>query len=105
LRRLFFTEPAERDLTDIIDYIALDSRTAAEGVYRAIVAAAERLRTFPDMGRSGRMPGTREWPVSALPYVIVYEVGGEVVTIVAVFHAARDLPQALAERRSESKRP
>ena len=56
------------------------------------------------MGRSGRLPGTREFPVTNLPYLIVYEVGAEVVTILAVFHAARDLARALAERSAELKR-
>lgn len=102
--RLVFAEPAERDLDSIIDYIALGNPNAAEKVYRAIVAAARRLIDFPAMGRSGRLPGTREFPMSSLPYMIVYEVGAEVVTILAVFHTSRDLARALAERRSELKR-
>lgn len=40
----------------------------------------------------------------SLPYLIVYEVGADVVTVLAVFHTARDLARALAERRSELKR-
>jgi toxin ParE1/3/4 len=103
LTRLVFAEPAERDLASIIDYIALDNRHAAEEVYRAIVAAADRLTGFPAMGRAGRVPGTREFPVSSLPYLIVYQVSADIVTIVAVFHASRDLARALAERKSELK--
>lgn len=103
MTRLVFAEPAERDLDNIIDYIARDNPSAAEKVYRAIVAAAERLTNFPEMGRSGRLPGTSEFPVSALPYLVVYEVGPDVVTILAVFHSARDLARALIERKSELK--
>ncbi len=65
--RLVFAEPAARDLEDIIDYIALDSSKAAEGVYRAIVAAAGRLKDFPESGHPGRASGTRELSVTALP--------------------------------------
>ena len=97
--RLVFAESAARDLEDIIDYIALDNPPAAQGVYRAIAAAAERLSDLPELGRAGRLPGTRELTVAALPYMIIYEVGAEVVTVLAVFHGARDLAQALAERR------
>jgi toxin ParE1/3/4 len=57
--RLVFADPAERDLDSIIDYIALDDPTAAEKVYRAIVATARRLTNFPEVGRPGRLPGTR----------------------------------------------
>src|SRR5262249_934193 len=103
--RLIFAEPAERDLDDIIDYIALDNPAAAAKVYRAIVAAAERLTRFPEIGRAGRLPDTRELTIASLPYLIVYEVTAETVTIVAVFHGARDLVRALSERRAELKPP
>ncbi len=96
-----FAEPAERDLANIIDYIALDNPTAAERVYRAVVSTAGRLGHFPEMGRPGRLSGTREFSVSSLPYLMVYAVGADVVTIVAVFHTSRDLARAFAERKSE----
>jgi toxin ParE1/3/4 len=103
--RLVFAEPAERDLKDIVDYIALDNTAAAEKVYRAIVVAAERLTRFPDIGRVGRLPDTRELTISSLPYLVVYQVATETVTILAVFHGARDLPSALAERKAQLEPP
>ncbi|WP_054142972.1 type II toxin-antitoxin system RelE/ParE family toxin [Bosea sp. AAP35] len=60
--------------------------------------AARKLPRFPALGRLGRQPETRELSVSGLPYLIVYEVGAEAVTILAIFHTARDLAQALHER-------
>jgi len=44
------------------------------------------------MGHVGRSPGTYEWVVVGLPYIIVYEideVAGE-VAIIGVFHGAQD---------------
>ena|SRR5580692_8110692 len=101
--RLVFTEPAEHDLDGIIDYIALDNPSAAEKVYRAIVATAQRLTDFPEIGHVGRLPNTREFSVTSLPYLIVYEVTDDVITVLAVFHGARDLARALIERRGEPK--
>lgn len=101
--RLVFAEPAERDLDSIIGYIAIDNPAAAEKVYRAIVATAERLTRFPEIGRPGRLPDTRELTVASLPYLIVYQVTADVVTILAVFHGARDLALALAERKARLK--
>jgi len=89
--RLAFARAARRDLDAIIDYVALDHPTAAEQVFRAIVAAAERLTGFPEMGRAGRLPGTRELVVPGLPYLLVYQVATDRVTVLAVFHDARDL--------------
>jgi toxin ParE1/3/4 len=104
LTRLVFADPAARDLADIIDYISLDNPDAAEKVYRAIAAVAARLNDFPEMGRPGRLAGTREVAVPSLPYLVVYEATRDLVTILAVFHGARDLVRVLAERRDELKR-
>lgn len=98
MKNLVIAEPAARDLEGIVDYIALDDPAAAESVYRGIVQAARRLPQFPALGRPGRHPETRELSLSGLPYLIVYEVSAEAVTILAVFHTSRDLVQALRER-------
>ena len=103
--RLVFAEPAERDLKDIIEYIAQDNPAAAEKVYRGIIASAERLTCFSEIGRVGRLPDTRELTVASLPYLIVYQVAAETVTILAVFHSARDLARALADRKAKLEPP
>ena len=43
------------------------------------------------MGHIGRDPGTFEWVVPRLPYIVVYEVdqATERVMITAVFHGAQ----------------
>lgn len=96
--RLVFAEPAERDLDAIISYVAQDDPMAAAKVFRAIVTATGRLCDFPNIGHAGRVDRTRELSITALPYIVVYQVGPEIVTIVAVFHAARDLARIIRER-------
>ena len=81
-----------------MDYIALDNHSAAEKVYRGIVGAAGRLPEFPSLGRPGRIPETRELSVPNLPYLIIYQVEPELVTVLAIFHTSRDLARALRER-------
>lgn len=103
--RLVFAEPAARDLDAIIDSIALDSPAAAQKVFRAVVATCKRLGEFPGLGHAGLLPATREFSVAGLPYLIVYEVYADTLTILAVFHGAQDLTRALAERRSELPKP
>ncbi|MGH8190328.1 MAG: type II toxin-antitoxin system RelE/ParE family toxin [Rhodanobacteraceae bacterium] len=97
--RVVFAEPAARDLDGIVETITLVNPTAAERVFRAIVNTTHRLVDFPEMGRAGRLPGTREITVAGLPYLVVCQVAGDVITVVAVFHEARDLVRALAERQ------
>jgi plasmid stabilization system protein ParE len=58
--------------------------------------AAELLRFFPYAGRAGQSPGTREWVVRQLSYIIVYEVRSgteEEVMVLGVFHGAQDRAQ------------
>jgi toxin ParE1/3/4 len=42
------------------------------------------------MGHGGRVPGTQEWLVRGLPYILVYQIDPNEVLILGVFHAARD---------------
>ena len=98
MKRLVIAEPAARDLEGIVDFIAVDNPRAAERVYRGIVRVAEKLPAFSSLGRPGRHPETREFSVPDLPYLIVYEVGPDAVTILGVFHTSRDLAKALRDR-------
>jgi len=44
------------------------------------------------MGHIGREPGTFEWVVPRLPYIVVYtvDVENDVLEVLAVFHTRRD---------------
>ena len=57
-----------------------------------ILESAERLGRFPYMGHVGSAPGTYEWVVRALPYILVYEVhtGDDLVAVTAGFHGAQE---------------
>ncbi|PZU60035.1 MAG: type II toxin-antitoxin system mRNA interferase toxin, RelE/StbE family [Brevundimonas sp.] len=77
------------DLLDAYAFIAADNPSAAERVQDRLVEAARTLRDLPNRGREGRKHGTRELKVSDTPYLIVYTVGGEAVTILRLWHGAR----------------
>jgi len=50
------------------------------------------LLEFPHRGRPGKKAGTRELVISALPYLIVYTVRGDVVCVVRILHGAQQWP-------------
>ena len=94
--KLRFTSEARGHITAIHSYIRDRSPVAATQVVARIRMAAEQLVEFPRMGRAGRVPGTHEWVVRGLPYIIVYEPGTtdpDEVLILGVFHAAQDREQ------------
>lgn len=84
-----FSAEAIADLENIRTYIGADSPFAATRVAVQIVAACDRLEHFPERGRPGLVPGTREL-TSAWPYVVVYRVLSDAVQIVRIWHGAQD---------------
>ena len=83
-----WTDLALDDLTEIQQYIALDNPFAAHSLAVRIIEAVESLVEFPDRGRHGDEPGTRELS-SVRPYVVVYRVLEEEVQILWVWHGAQ----------------
>jgi toxin ParE1/3/4 len=60
---------ALNDLEAIREFIAQDDPGAAARVGDAIRAAVDRLADHPNLGRVGRVEGSRELIVSNAPYI------------------------------------
>jgi addiction module RelE/StbE family toxin len=86
---------ALEDLAHIRDYIAADNPEAARPIAQRLHAAAQGLREMPEIGRPGRLPGTRELVVAGTPFIIPYRVRDGEIEILRVMHAARRWPDNL----------
>jgi toxin ParE1/3/4 len=84
-----WTAGALRDLDAIRAYLGSLNPVAARRVAQALLLAGDSLSLFPSRGRIGRDPGTREL-VALRPDVLVYEVTGAKVAILAIWHGAQD---------------
>ena len=82
-------------LTDLRAYLAHENPSAAGRVATVLLAAVERLAKLPNIGRPGRVSGTRELVVPSTPYVIPYRVRGDRLEIIAVFHGRQRWPKRL----------
>jgi plasmid stabilization system protein ParE len=76
------------------EYIKKDSDKSAQ-IAERILNAFEILRTQPQMGRPGRLTGTRELLVSGTPYIIPCRVRCERLELPAVFDGHRKWPRKL----------
>ena len=53
------------------------------------------LSDVPEMGRAGRIPGTRELVIPRLPYILVYRLTTSTVDILTILHASQRWPKEL----------
>lgn len=86
---------AQRALTAVVLTIAEDNPTAALAVKERIERATGHLAAHPELGRQGRIDGTRELVIAGLPYLIPYRVRYGRVEILDVIHSARRWPSHL----------
>ncbi|MEX0693259.1 MAG: type II toxin-antitoxin system RelE/ParE family toxin [Rhodospirillales bacterium] len=90
--KLRWTRPALHDLEELHSYIADRDPAAALQTARLLRAQAEALTTHPQMGRAGRIDGTRELVVAGLPFIIAYRVTDTTIDVLAIRHGRRDWP-------------
>jgi toxin ParE1/3/4 len=90
--RLGWTRIAIRDLIHARRYIAQDNPQAARSVAQHILEAAELLLKHPEMGRAGRVRGTRELVIAQTLHLIVYRVRGKRVHVVRILHGRQLWP-------------
>jgi toxin ParE1/3/4 len=90
---ILWSPEAIEDLTSIRAYIAEDN-PAARGVVLHIIHNIEQLLpNNPQMGRPGRVPGTRELVIPKTPFVVPYRLQRNVIQILRVYHGARHWPE------------
>jgi toxin ParE1/3/4 len=76
-------------------YIARDNLKAANRIAGTLLEAVGRLAELPNLGRPGRVAGTRELVVPGTPYVIPYRLRGDRLEVIAVFHGRQRWPKRL----------
>jgi toxin ParE1/3/4 len=80
---------ARSRLREIRAFVERDKPEAAERLATRIVAMVEALRNHPRLGRVGSDPRIRELVIGSTPYIVLYRVHGERITISTIWHAAQ----------------
>jgi toxin ParE1/3/4 len=82
-------------LAHLRSYIARDNPKAANQIATTLLDAVERLADLPNLGRPGRVVGTRELVVPGTRYVIPYRLRGDRLEVIAAFHGRQKWPKSL----------
>jgi toxin ParE1/3/4 len=93
---LEWTEAALEARFAQLDFIALDKPTAAIDMDERIESQTSLLLDHPDLGRKGRVKGTRELVIAGTPFIAVYRVLGERIEIFRFLHGAQQWPKRLS---------
>jgi toxin ParE1/3/4 len=98
--RITYLSLAITDLAEIRAYIATHYPSLAKPIANKLRDSLNGLAQFPNLGKPGRVFGTRELVVPKVgksTYVVVYRVAGDVVQILRVLAGTRDIDTILAE--------
>ena len=83
---------AVEDRTGIFDYIEQDDPSTAINVDERIMEQTEKLTQFPELGRPGRVEGTRELVVNRTPFIVIYCIQKGTIRILRILHSAQAWP-------------
>ncbi len=97
--RIEWTLFAMNDREAIFDYIEADSPHAAVTVDDRIESQVELLTDTPEIGRPGRIEGTRELVIRKTPYIAAYRIEGDTIRILRVLHGAQQWPDEMQPQR------
>jgi plasmid stabilization system protein ParE len=90
VRRVAWRTKALADLEAIHTWLLGFENADADRAVLRIRAAADSLARLGDIGRPSRIEGLREFSVRNAPYVLAYQLNGDEVDILAVYHTAQD---------------
>ena len=82
------------DLAALRAYIEKDNPSAAQRIALHIIHNVEiLLPASPEMGRPGRILGTRELVIPRTPFIVPYRLQDDTIQILRVLHGARRWPE------------
>jgi toxin ParE1/3/4 len=104
--RVTYLSLAVWDLAEIRSYIAANDSDTAQQVGKRLTQIINRLSALPNLGKPGRVFGTRELitpKIGKTAYIIVYRVKSERIEILRVLPGMQDINRILDEEEPEEQ--
>ena len=92
--KIRWTAVAADDLKSVHEYLSEHAPARADTIVDRILAGIDVLEQYPNIGRQGRIDGTRELVITGTPFIVFYRLRKSQVEILGVLHAARKWPDA-----------
>ena len=91
MRSLRWEAEASRQFQDALTYIAAQRPAAAESLADEIAEKLELVMQFPNLGRKGRVEGSRELVVHP-NFLVIYTVHAKSIDVIRFLHARQLYP-------------
>lgn len=91
--KIVWTEKADKQLSQIYEYIAEDSPFYASQTIKSIIEIAENVSLYPLKGRT--VPEYQDNKIREVfmhPYRIIYLIKENQIDILSIIHEAREIP-------------
>lgn len=93
--KLRWLRAALADVEAIEDCIPRHDPVRAYEIAQSIRTRSDSLADFPELGRPGRVSGTRELVLVDLPWIVVYRVGRPHIEILRIIHGRQQWPREI----------
>ena len=87
-----WSQTAEESLQRNIEYYAKEDPMTAYRIFDAVLEGAEVLDDHHNIGRVGRIKGTRELVINGTPFILVYQCNPNEIVILNLLHGAQKWP-------------
>jgi toxin ParE1/3/4 len=105
--KILWTDVAKQDLSDIIEYIAIDNPANALKILQKIKKMASILHSLPERGRV--VPELQDQGIMiyreivTAPWRVIYRISNKNVYVLSVLDARRNVEDILLKRLAYSK--
>ena len=93
--KLAWTRLALKDLDSACANISEENPSAAARTIERVRKALEVVSRHSEIGRPGRVEGTRELIIPGTPFIVAYRVKAKRIEVLSVIHGARRWPDEL----------
>lgn len=90
--KVVWTYIALKDLENAYEFVKQNNPKIAKEIVAKINSAIVNLKTYPNMGRKGRVEDTRELVIPNSPFFISYRITETQIEILAFLHGRRKWP-------------
>ena len=87
--KIVWTYLALQDLDNAYEFIVQRNSNAASEIIKRIQGGLDQLQQYPNIGRKGRIKGTRELVIPGTPFLLSYRVKETHIEILALLHRKR----------------